>query len=184
MAAMLCKLGFSEAIVRSKMAAGTSTFVLAYAIHKLFAPARISITLVSVPLIVRYFRKTGLFKSRTPSPWRPLFAKPHTSRLLIETPVCSLNRLPSTRKKKLLSAVVVNSGEVVLFWNVKLRRCEMKASEVCVCLKSRLKICAFQKPDTKVGKRSIYLQSEASSGIRDRSSGRFASECCESFPVE
>lgn len=69
MAAVLCKVGFSEAVVRSKMAAGTSTFVLAYAIHKLFAPARISITLVSVPLIVRYFRKTGLFKPRTPSPW-------------------------------------------------------------------------------------------------------------------
>uniref|UniRef100_A0AAQ5ZCD7 DUF1279 domain-containing protein n=1 Tax=Amphiprion ocellaris TaxID=80972 RepID=A0AAQ5ZCD7_AMPOC len=58
----------SEAVVRSKMAAGTSTFVLAYAIHKLFAPVRISITLVSVPLIVRYFRKTGLFKPPTPAP--------------------------------------------------------------------------------------------------------------------
>ncbi|KAE8298352.1 Protein FAM210B, mitochondrial [Larimichthys crocea] len=68
MAAVLCKVGFSEAVVRSKMAAGTSTFVLAYAIHKLFAPARISITLVSVPLIVRYFRKTGLFKPPTPAP--------------------------------------------------------------------------------------------------------------------
>ncbi|KAI3369891.1 hypothetical protein L3Q82_024707, partial [Scortum barcoo] len=52
MTALLCKLGFSEAVVRSKMAAGTSTFVLAYAIHKLFAPVRISITLVSVPLIL------------------------------------------------------------------------------------------------------------------------------------
>lgn len=68
MAAVLGKLGFSEAIIRSKMAAGTSTFVLAYAIHKLFAPARISITLVSVPLIVRYFRKTGLFKPPTAAP--------------------------------------------------------------------------------------------------------------------
>lgn len=68
MAAVLCKVGFSEAVVRSKMAAGTSTFVLAYAIHKLFAPVRISITLVSVPLIVRYFRKTGLFKPPTPAP--------------------------------------------------------------------------------------------------------------------
>ncbi|KAL3058340.1 hypothetical protein OYC64_010505 [Pagothenia borchgrevinki] len=68
MAAVLCKVGFSEAVVRSKMAAGTSTFVLAYAIHKLFAPLRISITLVSVPLIVRYFRKTGLFKPPTPAP--------------------------------------------------------------------------------------------------------------------
>ncbi|KAF7659730.1 hypothetical protein LDENG_00293680 [Lucifuga dentata] len=68
MVAVLCKLGFSEAVVQSKMAAGTSTFVLAYAIHKLFAPVRISITLVSVPLIVRYFRKTGLFKPPTPAP--------------------------------------------------------------------------------------------------------------------
>lgn len=68
MTAILCKLGFSEAFVQSKMAAGTSTFVLAYAIHKLFAPVRISITLVSVPLIVRYFRKTGLFKPPTPAP--------------------------------------------------------------------------------------------------------------------
>ncbi|XP_031707157.1 protein FAM210B, mitochondrial [Anarrhichthys ocellatus] len=68
MAAVLCKVGFSEVVVRSKMAAGTSTFVLAYAIHKLFAPVRISMTLVSVPLIVRYFRKTGHFKPPTPAP--------------------------------------------------------------------------------------------------------------------
>ncbi|XP_047202948.1 protein FAM210B, mitochondrial isoform X2 [Girardinichthys multiradiatus] len=68
MTAMLYKLGFSEELVQSKMAAGTSTFVLAYAIHKLFAPVRMSITVVSVPLIVRYFRKTGLFKPPTPAP--------------------------------------------------------------------------------------------------------------------
>ncbi|MEQ2200445.1 hypothetical protein XENOCAPTIV_029476 [Xenoophorus captivus] len=68
MTAMLYKLGFGEELVQSKMAAGTSTFVLAYAIHKLFAPVRMSITVVSVPLIVRYFRKTGLFKPPTPAP--------------------------------------------------------------------------------------------------------------------
>ncbi|KAM4622699.1 protein FAM210B, mitochondrial [Discoglossus pictus] len=62
---LLLKIGFSEAVVQSKMAAGTSTFVLAYAIHKLFAPARISITLVSVPFIVRYLRRIGLFKPPT-----------------------------------------------------------------------------------------------------------------------
>ncbi|KAE8574654.1 hypothetical protein XENTR_v10003520 [Xenopus tropicalis] len=62
---LLLKVGFSEAVVQSKLAAGTSTFVLAYAIHKLFAPARISITLVSVPFIVRYLRKVGLFKPPT-----------------------------------------------------------------------------------------------------------------------
>lgn len=68
MAALLCKLGFNEAVVKSKMAAGTSTFVLAYAIHKLFAPVRISITLVSVPLIVRHFRKIGLFRPPPAAP--------------------------------------------------------------------------------------------------------------------
>ncbi|XP_006639774.2 protein FAM210B, mitochondrial [Lepisosteus oculatus] len=68
MAAVLFKLGFSEAVVQSKMAAGTSTFVLAYAVHKLFAPVRISVTLVSVPFVVRYFRKTGLFKPPASSP--------------------------------------------------------------------------------------------------------------------
>lgn len=67
-ASLLCKLGFSEAVVQSRMAAGTSVFVLAYAVHKLFAPLRISITLVCVPLIVRYLRKTGLFRSRTSGP--------------------------------------------------------------------------------------------------------------------
>uniref|UniRef100_A0A8D1D9Y7 DUF1279 domain-containing protein n=1 Tax=Sus scrofa TaxID=9823 RepID=A0A8D1D9Y7_PIG len=36
--AILLKLGFKESLVQSKMAAGTSTFVVAYAIHKLFAP--------------------------------------------------------------------------------------------------------------------------------------------------
>lgn len=68
MAALLCKLGFNETVVKSKMAAGTSTFVLAYAIHKLFAPVRISITLVSVPLIVRHFRKIGLFRPPPAAP--------------------------------------------------------------------------------------------------------------------
>ncbi|KAM6340915.1 protein FAM210B, mitochondrial isoform 1-T1 [Alca torda] len=68
MTAVLFKLGFSESSLQSKMAAGTSTFVLAYAIHKLFAPLRISITIVSVPFIVRYCRKIGFFKPPAPNP--------------------------------------------------------------------------------------------------------------------
>nr|XP_034978938.1 protein FAM210B, mitochondrial [Zootoca vivipara] len=68
MTAILFKLGFDDTLVQSKLAAGTSTFVLAYAIHKLFAPVRISITLVSVPLLVRYFRKIGFFKPPAPNP--------------------------------------------------------------------------------------------------------------------
>ncbi|TFK05025.1 alpha-(1,3)-fucosyltransferase 11 [Platysternon megacephalum] len=68
MTAVLLKLGFNEALVQSKVAAGTSTFVLAYAIHKAFAPVRISITLVSVPFLVRYFRKIGFFKPPASNP--------------------------------------------------------------------------------------------------------------------
>lgn len=68
MSAVLLKLGFKESLVQSKMAAGTSTFVVAYAVHKLFAPVRISITLVSVPFIVRYFRSVGLFKPPAAKP--------------------------------------------------------------------------------------------------------------------
>ncbi|XP_010177510.1 PREDICTED: protein FAM210B [Mesitornis unicolor] len=68
MTAVLFKLGFSESSLQSKMAAGTSTFVLAYAVHKLFAPVRISITVISVPLIVRYCRKIGFFKPPAPNP--------------------------------------------------------------------------------------------------------------------
>ncbi|KAM7090525.1 protein FAM210B, mitochondrial [Ciconia maguari] len=68
MTPVLFKLGFSDSSLQSKMAAGTSTFVLAYAIHKLFAPVRISITVVSVPFIVRYCRKIGFFKPPAPNP--------------------------------------------------------------------------------------------------------------------
>ncbi|XP_012603959.2 protein FAM210B, mitochondrial [Microcebus murinus] len=68
MSAVLLKLGLKESLIQSKVAAGTSTFVVAYAIHKLFAPVRISITLVSVPLIVRYFRKVGFFKPPVAKP--------------------------------------------------------------------------------------------------------------------
>ncbi|KAM7038130.1 protein FAM210B, mitochondrial [Acridotheres tristis] len=68
MSAVLLRLGFSEASLQSRMAAGTSTFVLAYAVHKLFAPVRISITVVAVPFLVRYCRKVGFFKPPASSP--------------------------------------------------------------------------------------------------------------------
>ncbi|XP_020837069.1 protein FAM210B, mitochondrial [Phascolarctos cinereus] len=64
----LFKLGFAESLHGSKIVTGTSTFVMAYAIHKLFAPVRISITLFSLPLVVRYFRKVGFFKASGSKP--------------------------------------------------------------------------------------------------------------------
>ncbi|KAM5304407.1 protein FAM210B, mitochondrial [Glossophaga mutica] len=66
--AVLLKLGLGESLVQSKMATGAGTFVVAYAVHKLFAPARISVTLVSVPLVVRYLRRVGLFKPPAAKP--------------------------------------------------------------------------------------------------------------------
>uniref|UniRef100_A0A8C3BBY5 DUF1279 domain-containing protein n=1 Tax=Cairina moschata TaxID=8855 RepID=A0A8C3BBY5_CAIMO len=65
---VLFKLGCSESITESARAAGTSTFLLAYALHKLFAPVQISITIVSVPFIVQYCWKIGFFKPPTLNP--------------------------------------------------------------------------------------------------------------------
>jgi len=46
----------------TKFMAGTSTFVLAYAIHKVFAPVRMGITLGATPVIVRFLRKKKFIK--------------------------------------------------------------------------------------------------------------------------
>lgn len=48
-------------------ASTASTFVMAYAVHKVFAPVRISITLASTPFIVRYLRRIGFLKPPKPS---------------------------------------------------------------------------------------------------------------------
>ncbi|EFN87643.1 uncharacterized protein LOC105192611 isoform X3 [Harpegnathos saltator] len=41
----------------------TSTdFVIAYTVHKLFAPVRLSVTLAATPLLVKYLRRIGLLK--------------------------------------------------------------------------------------------------------------------------
>lgn len=51
--------------VSSNVATGASTFVIAYAVHKVFAPIRISITLFSAPFIVRYLRNRGILKPKS-----------------------------------------------------------------------------------------------------------------------
>uniref|UniRef100_A0A1B6G092 DUF1279 domain-containing protein n=1 Tax=Cuerna arida TaxID=1464854 RepID=A0A1B6G092_9HEMI len=58
-ASLLEKIGLDP---KSEIAAGASTFVVAYAVHKVFAPVRISITLGSTPFIVRYLRRAGILK--------------------------------------------------------------------------------------------------------------------------
>lgn len=56
-------LGIASSAIAEKVATG-STFVVAYAVHKVFAPARISITLGSAPFIVRYLRSKGFLKPK------------------------------------------------------------------------------------------------------------------------
>ncbi|XP_018561361.1 protein FAM210B, mitochondrial-like [Anoplophora glabripennis] len=55
-------VGLNEWATKSQIASSAGTFAVAYAIHKVFMPARIAITLTSVPLIVRYLRKIGFLK--------------------------------------------------------------------------------------------------------------------------
>ena len=54
-----------EHLAESAAAAGATTFVIAYAVHKVFAPVRIGITLSSAPFIVRYLRSKGILKVKS-----------------------------------------------------------------------------------------------------------------------
>lgn len=67
MVAVMDYLGLSStsSTISNNVASG-STFVVAYAIHKVFAPFRISITLVSTPFIVRYLRSKGILSVKPP----------------------------------------------------------------------------------------------------------------------
>lgn len=55
-----------ESDANTRRAAGAATFVVAYAVHKVFAPARIGITLTATPFIVRYLRRIGFLKPPKP----------------------------------------------------------------------------------------------------------------------
>ncbi|XP_058819936.1 uncharacterized protein LOC131682474 [Topomyia yanbarensis] len=67
MVTLLERVGLANSVLANKAGAGAGTFVIAYAIHKVFAPVRISITLGATPLIVRYLRKRGVLKSPPPA---------------------------------------------------------------------------------------------------------------------
>lgn len=58
--AMLEKLNLADKL--PKIAENASTFLIAYGVHKLFAPVRISITLFSTPFIVKYLRRKRILK--------------------------------------------------------------------------------------------------------------------------
>ena len=53
-----------EEVGKSRVAAGASTVVMAYAVHKVFVPVRMSITLTATPFIVRYLRSRGILRTK------------------------------------------------------------------------------------------------------------------------
>ncbi|XP_067620390.1 uncharacterized protein [Eurosta solidaginis] len=59
---ILERIGFGSSALTNKITTGASTFVIAYAIHKVLAPIRISITLGATPFIVRFMRSKGYIK--------------------------------------------------------------------------------------------------------------------------
>jgi len=65
---LLGKVGFGQSLLDSKLATGASTFVIAYAVHKVFAPVRMATTLAATPLIVRYLRRIGFLKQPVSKP--------------------------------------------------------------------------------------------------------------------
>ena len=62
---LMSYLGLGESVISARVGAGASTFVVAYAVHKVFAPARIAVTLTTAPLIVKKLRSAGVLKSPT-----------------------------------------------------------------------------------------------------------------------
>lgn len=68
MLAILKYIGLEETSLADKLETGAkaSTFVVAYALHKVFAPVRLSITLGATPFIVRFLRRKGVLKAPKP----------------------------------------------------------------------------------------------------------------------
>ncbi|OWR44928.1 hypothetical protein KGM_214210 [Danaus plexippus plexippus] len=60
--ALLKYFNMTEGPLSTAVASNTGTFVIAYGIHKIFAPARIAVTLTATPFIVRYLRNIGFLK--------------------------------------------------------------------------------------------------------------------------
>ena len=59
---VLANIGFDQSVLQSRLATGTGTFVVAYAVHKVFSPVRIAVTLTCTPMIVRVLRNYNILK--------------------------------------------------------------------------------------------------------------------------
>ncbi|XP_047515539.1 uncharacterized protein LOC125056475 [Pieris napi] len=61
--AVMKYFNIGEGKLSNMITSNAGTFVIAYAIHKVLAPARIGITLTSTPFIVQYLRNKGILKA-------------------------------------------------------------------------------------------------------------------------
>ncbi|XP_019873979.1 protein FAM210B, mitochondrial [Aethina tumida] len=55
-------VGVNEESSTHAMICNAGTFAVAYALHKVFAPVRLTITLTTVPFLVNYLRQKGILK--------------------------------------------------------------------------------------------------------------------------
>ncbi|XP_013181195.1 PREDICTED: uncharacterized protein LOC106127610 [Papilio xuthus] len=60
--AIMKYFNISEGTLSKIAVSNAGTFVIAYGVHKFFAPFRIGVTLTATPFIVRYLRKIGMLK--------------------------------------------------------------------------------------------------------------------------
>lgn len=60
--AFLKYFNISEGTVLKAAGSNAGAFVIAYGVHKLFAPLRMGITLTATPFIVKYLRNIGFLK--------------------------------------------------------------------------------------------------------------------------
>ncbi|CAG9784490.1 unnamed protein product [Diatraea saccharalis] len=61
---ILKHFNIGEGTLTKVASSNAGTFVIAYAVHKCFAPVRMAITLASTPFIVRYLRNMGYIKGK------------------------------------------------------------------------------------------------------------------------
>lgn len=59
---LLNRINVGEGTLTRIVTSNAGTFVVAYAVHKVFAPVRLGITLTATPFIVRYLRNKGILK--------------------------------------------------------------------------------------------------------------------------
>lgn len=60
--AILKYLNIGEGALSNAVTSNAGTFVIAYGVHKIFAPVRIALTLTATPFIVRYLRRIGFLR--------------------------------------------------------------------------------------------------------------------------